>query len=440
MRKRKVLYVDNNNNFYLYLEVAKSSLMDWYFLVFDKDKKEKCEKVGIKCFLMSKIVAGDKSRYNVVKFLEYNKQLLNLSLSSDRILRKLPEFIAKKILISQLSKFSEVINVVCPNMVVGEISWANEYMFYKYSEFYSIPYRHLLNLPGSENRVVLFDAEHSYESLVQNVFNVKDGAKISYEELCQKVKCFNFQKKKIDLHKILKWLNVKQQFLDYRILQIYWKLSLLSRKAYYFFEKFVLSLSFLDEQQIKNIAKKKKLIYFPLHIQPESTPDFVSPEYSNQLELIKKISKVLPADYVLVVKDHPNAISFRNPVKLLMLCNKANVVFSKRSVNSKTLIVESSHVITVAGTAAMEAVSLGKPATVFSNIFYSQSMFVSRAKDINDLLHALNSGGALIYEDIDFSKYGAEAFVHDPQIVPEVLEENNVKVISRVIDQYVARC
>jgi len=78
-----------------------------------------------------------------------------------------------------------------PDLVLGEISWAIEELFYYITESANIKYRHLLNLPGNSLRVAAFDAMHTEEGThYLGKYEDKTAQQTfkSYQELCQSVK------------------------------------------------------------------------------------------------------------------------------------------------------------------------------------------------------------------------------------------------------------
>lgn len=129
----------------------------------------------------------------------------------------------------------------------------------------------------------------------------------------------------------------------------------------------------------------KKYVYLPLHFQPEVTTSLYGKWYENQLNIIDLISKSLPFDYVLYVKDHfyrfgRRPISFYKQIK-----NHTNVKLLHPSIDSHKLIKNSSLVLTVTGTAAMEALFYGKNSIIFGDVFFSISNLVFRIHDPSNL-------------------------------------------------------
>ncbi len=104
-----------------------------------------------------------------------------------------------------------------------------------------------------------------------------------------------------------------------------------------------------------------RLVYFPMHLEPEIALQGMSPEFNNSAELIAWVSKSLPADALLVVKEQPYAFGMRSRHYYDMLRRIGNVVLAHPDTKSWPWIEASSLVVTITGTAAIEAVNMGRP-------------------------------------------------------------------------------
>ena len=105
----------------------------------------------------------------------------------------------------------------------------------------------------------------------------------------------------------------------------------------------------------------KRIVYFPLHLEPEIALLYVSPEFSNSMEMIAWISKALPADSVLVLKEHLTCLGMRSKRFYEMLRRIPNVVLAHPEETSWDWIEASSVVATITGTAAVEGVYFDTP-------------------------------------------------------------------------------
>ncbi|MGO0305864.1 hypothetical protein ACTL6P_04495 [Endozoicomonas acroporae] len=436
---KKILYLDNNNNFYLNLKLAKASKHRWMFVVFDKSKKQilEKEKLETSCYQCNVPSYGNRNTGQ----LNITNHDIRSAIKNDRILKRLPFFLAKRIALSHVNFVLDSVDIFKPDLVIGEVSWANEYLVYKELCHRGVKYRHLLNLPLDENYIVSFDSEHSFSSLkeAEGLSGERYGERINYYDLCEGVKKRYSKLGNIKL--VTKRLfDFSSQINDYRINQIYWKTRLVIKYIYIIFDQAFNKLC-------KNIdyiqSTDKKIIYFSLHIQPEATPDFVSMKFSDQLNLASQIASRLATDEILIIKDHPNSISIRNIYKLLALYLKPNVIFIRRKASASELINLSSLVCSVAGTVSLESIKKSKPAIVFSNIFYNQSKFISSITEINDFVKEKEFLLSLkcVHDDLsnNICCYGVKGFIHDPSIFPDVLLEKNINAINELINAIIEK-
>ncbi|MCG3727433.1 hypothetical protein [Vibrio cincinnatiensis] len=133
-----------------------------------------------------------------------------------------------------------------------------------------------------------------------------------------------------------------------------------------------LDMMFLSKHS-KRLAdiEKKSYVYFPLHVDPESSTMVLNYQYTNQLSLIENIVKSLPPGFTLVVKEHFPMIGKR-PRGFYKRINKLPLVdLLHPDENSQMVIEKSKIVMTNTGTAAWEAVQLGVPAVVLGDVPFS---------------------------------------------------------------------
>jgi hypothetical protein len=114
-----------------------------------------------------------------------------------------------------------------------------------------------------------------------------------------------------------------------------------------------------------NDLQTRRIVYVPLHLEPEIALLEVSPEFDNTQQLVAWISKSIPADTVVVLREHPHAYGLRPKQYYRRLAQMPNVLFSKPTVQSWDWIACSSLVATITGTTAVEAVYFEKPILSF---------------------------------------------------------------------------
>ena len=112
-------------------------------------------------------------------------------------------------------------------------------------------------------------------------------------------------------------------------------------------------------------------------MQPEAGIDLVGRKYSNQIEFIKKCATSLPANYHIIVKDHPHDFGRKNSkyYKEIQSINNCLLVHPRERVEE--IITNSDLVITIVGTTSLEACLMGIPSLTAVEMYYSK-LLVSR--------------------------------------------------------------
>lgn len=133
--------------------------------------------------------------------------------------------------------------------------------------------------------------------------------------------------------------------------------------------------------------KDEKYIYMPLHKVPESSTYIKSPMYVNESIIIEAISKLLPIDWVLYVKEHQDMlgereIQFYKKIKKIQNVRLVKLNYYK---DPKPWIEKSMGVVTISGTTAFEASMLNIPAIVFGHVQYNVIPGIKLAKNIEEL-------------------------------------------------------
>ena len=128
-------------------------------------------------------------------------------------------------------------------------------------------------------------------------------------------------------------------------------------------------------------------------MEPERIILMNSRFFTNQLAIITNISKSLPVDYKLLVKEHPvmKVVGWRNITYYKEIMNLPNVKLIHPSVSNVEIIKNSSMVITIAGTTGLEASFYGKPVITFTDQFYSCLPSVHKIQKIEDLPYAIRT-------------------------------------------------
>ncbi|WBQ14343.1 hypothetical protein L2D00_06580 [Hyphomonadaceae bacterium BL14] len=111
---------------------------------------------------------------------------------------------------------------------------------------------------------------------------------------------------------------------------------------------------------------------FALQVQPEASTIIHAHWHDDQTRTIENISKSIPADLLLYVKEHPSAFGNNS----LRFYNKIKALHNVRLINPRipvcSLLEKSTCIISFGGTIGWEALQLGKPSFTLGDGFYNR--------------------------------------------------------------------
>ena len=184
---------------------------------------------------------------------------------------------------------------------------------------------------------------------------------------------------------------------------------------------------FLKKHSIKNI-QDNKFILFPLITDPEFTLLIDSPFFTNILELIKNISKSIPIDHKLYVKEHPtmNLRDWRPISFYKQLLALPNVKLLSPDFNINDLLKKMSLIITYSSTMGFQASYYDKNSILVSDSIYSYLESVQTIENLNDLPH-------LIKKTID-KKFDKNNFMQFLKLLENISFETNGELQNFTLD------
>lgn len=159
--------------------------------------------------------------------------------------------------------------------------------------------------------------------------------------------------------------------------RVYWKIRGYekAKKGYYFTQS--VQLVYRKWREYRRLMglpllklddlKGKKFAYFPMHIEPETALHGISPEYFYQQSLIAAVSRDLPADTILAVKEPYGMIGRRPDHFYRQILDLKNVVLLDPWEQGIKCAQSADVVVTICGTAGLEAVAGGKPVISFGH-------------------------------------------------------------------------
>ena len=190
---------------------------------------------------------------------------------------------------------------------------------------------------------------------------------------------------------------------------------------HYAFDKIIVFYRTLSTRRGINFLKIKdlekiKYLYFPLHYEPELVLLVQSQDYLDQLNVIMNISRNLPLNTQLAVKDHPLMFGRRKPDFYKTILGIPNVVLVDSTENSIEIIKLSFGVITIIGSVGMEAFFHNKPAITLSNAFYN---FIPSVKKVESF-HEISN------EVLNFENYKFD--LNEKLILIETIKELSIAI------------
>lgn len=140
-----------------------------------------------------------------------------------------------------------------------------------------------------------------------------------------------------------------------------------------FYMQGIKSNIYLDK--LNSIAKKpnysSKYICFFMHLQPELTTSCLGNMYCDQLLALEKLSKFVPNDCMIYVKENPKQTEVHRSNFFLQRMNLLdNVKLVPTNEDSHELIKNAKFVSTITGTVGWEALQQSKPVLIFGNTWY----------------------------------------------------------------------
>ena len=148
---------------------------------------------------------------------------------------------------------------------------------------------------------------------------------------------------------------------------------------------------FLRQHQtpFEMIRKQKYVVYF-LHVQPELTVEEMAFEYQDQVNTLRNILAFLPADMSLVVKEHSPMLGRRRLDMYSQLMHMPGIILADPMEDSHQLVADASIVVTLTGSAGLEAIYYGIPAIVLGDVFFNCFHGVYKPENLQELQRLLS--------------------------------------------------
>ena len=165
---------------------------------------------------------------------------------------------------------------------------------------------------------------------------------------------------------------------------------------------------YIDQNFLQEIIDDKPFIFLPLQQEPERSLLLSAPDYKNQIETVEYVSKCLPENFLLFVKEHPTQGSGRDwreisQYKALQKNPKVRLIHP--SVPADEIIKKSKLVISVSGTIALESAFLNTPSITIADNDYTLIPSISRLNSKNELQGLIENSLEKKVEPSSIGKY-----------------------------------
>jgi hypothetical protein len=139
--------------------------------------------------------------------------------------------------------------------------------------------------------------------------------------------------------------------------------------------------------KIDNSNLPKNFLIFPLQFSPEASTLIQGSKFNDMYQVIELISKSLPVNFTLLVKEHKLCVGRRDYQFFKKILNLHNVKLIKEDVDTYQLISHSKGVITVSSSMAIEALMLKKPVGIIGRMYFDNLSNVHTLHNLYSLDH-----------------------------------------------------
>jgi hypothetical protein len=181
----------------------------------------------------------------------------------------------------------------------------------------------------------------------------------------------------------------------------------------------------------------ERFVLFTLNYAPEHTIDVEAPYFVSAIDTVRNMVRSMPSDVLLYVKEHPNALGIRSPGELFRIKRLPGVRLIDPFVDSHDLIKRAEAVVTLSGTASLEAAIYGKRTILLSDIFIKNFSTCEQAQAPWEIGDILLRKPAREYSQESDLRYLAWLYsnshpgtVIEPLTDPTSLESDNVRLVA----------
>lgn len=117
----------------------------------------------------------------------------------------------------------------------------------------------------------------------------------------------------------------------------------------------------------ENFPEDKHFVFYPLHVDPEASTMVLSPWHTDQINVIESLAKSVPSEMIVVVKEHAPMLGRRPRGFYKKISQIPRVVLLGPEHSGLSLVQQAKLTAVITGTAAWEAIRLGRPALIIGD-------------------------------------------------------------------------
>ncbi len=412
MKKRVLLFA--RSFLAKYYSEIESDIIEPIFVTLTHEEKIFLENKGWRvygCF---------EDEYSQLPITKFPGNYLRTSFQSDRFLKRFKYDKRMEILGKEISFWSRVIDLTNPDFLVNETvaveiaevmaieADKRKIPFYTYllgfipGTFYWKPDPFTGRMQSMSN--VVFNDEHLSNALAYVTGVVDKNQRPFYVSSVKKNK---ISLKTVVHSRILYYMaKRKQKKLENTLDFKYEDYSIFNRNNLKIHESTYFSKAQYDDL---DSLKTKKIVFLPMHMEPEAILNYFVEENYDQIMLIEQVSKCLKNNQYLVIKEHPQqqgvllTETYQNLKKRI-----PNLIFLPSYILSFSIIKQCDAIVTLTSTVAWEGLMFGKPAFVFGGIFYDQCSGVVRISSFRQLKEEIQKEQYVVPCKDDVINYAAK--------------------------------
>lgn len=335
--------------------------------------------------------------------------------------------------------------------VVGEVNWAHEILIHRIISRHeelrcTFLNPHTIRIPNG--RFAFFTDEYQTEMLANNEEVERGGEsyppikveKPAYLKLNDSLvrKSRTFKERLMKLKRFVTEENIDD---DDPTLISEREIRLKIRSAEELNKELYRMVDTVPLSQVQNLP----YVFLALHKQPEASIDVLGRYYEDQYQNIINIWRVLPDDWILLVKEHTNALGDRGLQFYRKLSKIRNVLFLDEATDSHEAIRRSRLVVSVSGTVAYEAALMGKPAWTFAPTFFNRlatcrHITLEMLKNTSTIHQLLDDSTGMNLEEFTRFLYhhSFEGIISDPVSDPRCMEPENIQKVTHAMEQVIS--